>query len=136
MHVRHASSPPSMRALSISLQTVGRGIPPTTDAYNAASFASACSGNKLCVSEAFCLANQMIDDNCDAYRKSAFVADWRTFCTLLEGTPHEAHWGPCEGAVFAENVANSMYMTRSDVVDVVVSNILRILIKNDSYTIC
>ena len=75
-----------MCALSISLQTVGRGIPPTTDAYNAASFASACSGNKLCVSEAFCLANQMIDDNCDAYRKPAFVADWRMFCTLLEGT--------------------------------------------------
>ena len=49
--------------------TVDRGIPPTMDAYNAAIFACACSGNKLYVGEAFRLAKEMIDGNGDAYGK-------------------------------------------------------------------
>ena len=82
-------SPQPARALDLFTEmTVDRGIPPTMDAYNAAIFACACSGNKLYVGEAFRLAKEMIDGNGDAYGKPAFAPDRRTFCALLEGAKH------------------------------------------------
>ena len=61
MSVRYASS---ARSLDLFTDiTVDCGIPPMTDAYNAAIFACACSSNKLYVSKAFRLAKEIIDGN-------------------------------------------------------------------------
>ena len=104
--------------------TVDRSISPTTDAYNAAIFTCACSGNKLYVSKAFRLANKMIDNNCNAYGMLVFTPDRRTFCALLEGAkcirgPAKVRW------ILAEIVAESMHTTHSDIADTVVSNMSR-----------
>ena len=113
-------SPQPARALDLFTEmTVDRGIPPTTDAYNAAIFACACSGNKLYVGEAFRLAKEMIDGNRDAYGKPAFAPDRRTFCALLEGAKRigdlaKVRW------ILAEIVAESMRAARGDVADAVV----------------
>ena len=64
--------------------TVDRGILPTTDAYNAAIFACACSCNRLCVGKASCLAKEMTAGSHNTYGKPAFAPNRRMFCALPE----------------------------------------------------
>ena len=116
-------SPQPARALDLFTEmTVDCGMLPTMDTYNAVIFACACSGNKLYVNEAFRLAKEMIDGNHTAYGKPSLAPDLCTFCALLEDAKHvgslvKVRW------IFDQIITESMYMTRSDVVDAVVSNI-------------
>lgn len=74
------------RALDLWTEMVhDSNLPPTTAAYNAIILACARSGEKTYVNEAFRLAKEMFDSHRDAFGKSAYEPDRKTFCALLEG---------------------------------------------------